>query len=111
MLTADEKMDAAGRFDLGLVVFALGLQVGRVAVQNVHVFRCNVDVLEEIVPHEVVVALRVVAGQIHVLVHVESLDIFERHSTPAVVLDQLTVHSQRRTTCTHNQLYARINYA
>lgn len=60
---ADEQFDAAGRQDFTLEGVAFGFKVRRVAVENVDVCGINVDVLEEVVEHEEVVALRVVAGQ------------------------------------------------
>jgi hypothetical protein len=61
--TADEKFDAAVRFDFRFVGIALGLQVWGVPVENVHVFGENVDMLEQLVPHERVVRFGVLARQ------------------------------------------------
>ena len=44
---ADEEPDAAGFGDLPLVLLALGLKVGRVAVEDVHVGGVDVDVLRK----------------------------------------------------------------
>ena len=63
-----EQVDAAGSLDLGLVLDALGLEVGRVAVQDVDVAGVDVHVREEVLPHERVVALRVVPRDADVLV-------------------------------------------
>lgn len=73
----EEEVDAAGAPDLGLVLDALGLEVGGVAVEDVDAGRADVDVLEEVLPHEGVVALRVVPGDADVLVHVEGDDVLE----------------------------------
>jgi hypothetical protein len=51
-----------------LATTAHRLEVGGVSVEDVHVSRLDVDVLEEVVPHERVVALGVVARKVHVLV-------------------------------------------
>lgn len=64
----EEQVDAAGGLDGGLVVDALLLQVWCVAVENVDVGRADVDVLEEMRPHEGMIGLRVVARDANVLV-------------------------------------------
>lgn len=72
---AEEQVDAAGRLDLLLVLHALGLEVRRVAVQDVHVVRPDVDVREEVLPHERVVAFRVVPRDADVLILWETGDV------------------------------------
>ena len=56
-------MDATGSGDLCLVIFAFLVQIGRVAIQDVCVFRLDVNVLEKVLPHERVVTLWVVPLQ------------------------------------------------
>lgn len=56
-------MHAAGGRDEVLEAAALGHEVGRVAVQHVRVAGLDVHVLEELIPHVVVIRLRVVARQ------------------------------------------------
>lgn len=72
-----EEVDAADALDGVLVGDALGLERGRVAVEDVHVGRVDVDVREEVLPHEGVVRLWVVARDADVLVHVEGDDVFK----------------------------------
>lgn len=72
-------MNSAHFLDFLLVIRTFQLQIGGVPVQDVDVFRVYVYVLEEILEHEVVVALAMVAGQIHVLVHVKCRYILKRH--------------------------------
>jgi hypothetical protein len=43
--------------------------------------------LEEVVEHVVVVALRMIPGQVDVLVHVEGLDVLERNLPGQAVFD------------------------
>lgn len=62
LITSDKQLDPPGRHDLLLEGFTLCMQVSGVAVQNVGVFRLYVDVLEEVVPHERVIALGVISG-------------------------------------------------
>lgn len=63
MLTSDKEFNPSCSLDLLLKGVALGLQVRSIPIQNVGVFRVDVNVLEEIVPHEGVVALRVLSGK------------------------------------------------
>lgn len=62
-MTSDEEMHATGFPNEVLEALALGHQVGRVPVQHVRLCRIDVDVLEELVPHVVVVRLGMVARQ------------------------------------------------
>ena len=93
-LTSDKQMNTASLGDLSFVLDAFGRQVTGVAVEDVNVLRKDVDVLEEVVPHKVVIALRMVARKPHVLVHVERFHVLERNSALFVKFDQLFVHSQ-----------------
>lgn len=90
---AEKQVDAAVGADLLFVSRALGFRIGCVAVEDVHVLGKNVDVGEEIGPHESVVALTVFAGQIAVLVHVEGHDILERYLAGVDKFDQFAVHA------------------
>lgn len=63
LLTSNKELDAPSNFDLVLKRFALLFQVCRVAVQDVGILRHDVDVAEEVVPHEGVVALRMLSGK------------------------------------------------
>jgi len=93
-ITSDEKVDSTGSFNLLLVGQAFGLQIGGVAVQNVDVLRQNIDVLEEIVPHKVVIRFGVITRQVDVFIHVERLDVSERNSALLMEFDQFTVHAE-----------------
>jgi len=77
-----------------LIVLALGHQVLSVPVQNVRVLRINVNVLEEVVKHVPVIALRVVFSDANILVHVEGDDVLEGNLPGLVGLHQLLVHPQ-----------------
>ena len=79
----EEEVDAAVALDGVLVGDALGLEAGGVAVEDVDVGRVDVDVGEEVLPHEGMVRLRVVSGNTHVLVHVEGDDILKRNLAKA----------------------------
>ena len=48
----EEELDAPIRLDLLLVAIALDLQIGRIAVEDVDVLPLDVDVPEEVLPHE-----------------------------------------------------------
>ena len=56
----------------------------------------NINVLEKILVHEAVIALRVLHREIHVLIHVEGDDILERDASLLVRLHQSLVHTNRR---------------
>lgn len=93
---AHEQVDAAVRGDLGLVALTFGNGVLGVAVEDVDVFGLDVNLVEEVGPHKSVVALLVVAGNAHVLVHVEGDDVFERYLAFLVEADEGLVHAQGR---------------
>ena len=93
---AHEQVDAAGSEDGLLVVLALGLQVLGIAVEDMDIFLLDVNMAEEVVPHEGVVALGVLLREIDVLVHVEGDDVLERHLAGLVQGYQLPVHAQGR---------------
>lgn len=73
--TSNEELDPTSRHNLFLEGLALRVQISGVAVQNVSVFRLYVDVLEEVVPHEGVVALGVIPGKT-----CAGVGVFLRHS-------------------------------
>lgn len=75
--TSEEQVDAASSLNGILIGDALGFQAGCVAVENVHVGGVDVYMGEEVLPHKGVVRLGVVAGDAHVLIHVEGNDIFK----------------------------------
>lgn len=56
-LTSNEQLDPTCSLNLLLKGITLSLQVSCIPIQNVGVFWVDVDVLEEVVPHERVVAL------------------------------------------------------
>lgn len=100
----EEEVDAAGGLDLGLVGDALGLQVGRVAVEDVDVVGVDVYVGEEVLPHEGVVALGVVPRDPDVLVlewcqvvDGEGIgDVTERHTMLKVMTFSNEIYQQHR---------------
>ena len=92
---AHEQIDASCLLDPRLVVRALFLQIGRVAVENVHVFGLDVDVAEKVVPHERVVAFGMVFRNADVFVHVERNDVGERDLSGLAHFDQLAIGPQR----------------
>jgi len=65
---SQEEVDAADSFDLGLVLDAFNLKIWGIAVEDMDVIWVDVDVREEVPPHEGVVALGMVSGETDVLV-------------------------------------------
>lgn len=62
-LTSNKQLNPAGSLDLLFKGVTLSLQVSCVPIQNVGVFWVDVNVLEEVVPHEGVVTLWVVSRE------------------------------------------------
>ena len=58
-----KEIDAAVAFDFVFETLAFGFEVGSVAVEDVHVLAGYVDVAEEVVPHEAVIAFEVFSGR------------------------------------------------
>lgn len=63
ILTSDKELDPPSSCYLFLKGCTLCLQVSSVAIQDVGVLCFYVYVLEEVIPHEGVVALRVISGK------------------------------------------------
>lgn len=72
-----EQVNAAGELNGVLVCNALGLEVDGVAVEDMDVGGVDVDMGEEVLPHEGVIGLGVIARDPDVLVHVEGHDMFK----------------------------------
>ena len=89
-----EQIDAASSDDSFFVVLALSLQILGIAVEDMDILSLDVDMAEEIRPHEGVVALRMILGEVDILVHIERDDIPERHLTGFVQGNKLPVHAQ-----------------
>ena len=89
-------MNTAIVFDFCLVARTFGLQVGSVAVEDIHILFADVDMREEVVPHKTMVTLGVVFGQADILVHIECYHVAERHFARAVEFYQMAVHTERR---------------
>lgn len=70
-----EEVDAADGLDLSLVGDTLCFQVGGVAVENVDVVGVDVHVREQVLPHEGVVAFRVVPRDANIFVLVKLDDV------------------------------------
>ena len=92
---AHEQVDTAVGSDLVFVALALCFQIFSHTVQNVDILSRNVDVVEEIVVHEVPVALVMLSGQTNILVHIEGHNILEGDLTGLVHLDEALVNAQR----------------
>ena len=75
----------------------LGLEVFGVAIEDVDVLFLDVNVVEEVVPHEGMVALGVVHIEANVLVHVEGHHILEAQHSALVEFRQVLVESKGGT--------------
>ncbi len=92
----DLQVDASFVGDHPLVLLAVGGEVERPAVGHVRVARVDVDVIEEVLLHEVAIAVRVGGTEAHVLVEVEGDDARKIEPFLAVHADQLGIRAQRR---------------
>ena len=92
------EVDAAGALDRHLVALRrLGdLRARDVAGRDVHVLGLDVDVREQILPHEAMVGVDAVLRHRVVLVEIERHDVGEAQSLLAVHPNQLAVHADRR---------------
>ena len=95
---AQKQVDAAVGSDLILVTLALGFQILSHAVEDVDVLSGNVDVVEEIIVHEVPVALVMLTGQADILVHIEGNNILKGYFASLILLNQALVNTQRGRT-------------
>ena len=89
------QVDAAQGGDEGLVAGALPLLVGLHAVGHVGVGLVDVHMVEQVVVHEIAVALVVGHGQTDVLVQIHSADLGEVQFPGLILLHQLGVSSLR----------------
>jgi hypothetical protein len=94
----DLEVDAAGFANRTLVLVRVRFDVAarHVAARQVHVLGRDVDVLEQVLPHEPVVAVHAVGRHGVVLVEVEGHDVGEIEPFLAVHADQLAVDADRR---------------
>ena len=67
-----EEFNATSTLYLVFVLLAFSLQVGRVPIEDVDVVWFHVDMGEEVLVHEAMIALRVVAWDAHILILVWS---------------------------------------
>ena len=91
--TTHEQVDAACCLNSFLVVLALCFQILGIAIEDMYILFLDVNVTEEVVPHEAVVALGMFLGEVHVLVHVERDHILERYLASLVQGNQFSVHA------------------
>ncbi len=93
---ADEKVDFAVALDFFFIITAFGFVVFGHAVQDVDVFRLDIDMFEKAFFHEKVVAFVVFRRQADIFVHIESDDIFKRDFSRLILADEFAIHTERR---------------
>ena len=96
--TSQEEVDTAYCFNGFLIIVTFLHKVGSITVEDVYIFLLNVDMTEEIRPHERMVALRMIFRKVYILVHVERDDVLEGDLTGFVHLDECAVETERRRT-------------
>ena len=94
-----EEVNTTCIFDHFLVVFTLCLQILGISIEDMDIFFLNVDVAKEVVPHEAMITLWMILGEVHIFVHVERNDVLERYLACLIQSYQLLVHTQGRTSC------------
>ena len=57
MQTSNKKVNTTGFFDLSFIIFAFSLEIRCVTVENMDVLGQNINMLEKIVPHKIVITL------------------------------------------------------
>ena len=92
---AEEQIHAAGSLHAGFVGSTFSFQVFSIAVEDVYILRLDVDVAEEVVPHERMIAFGMFFRQADVFIHIERDDVLERYHALLVQLNQVFVHTQR----------------
>jgi hypothetical protein len=88
-------IDAAGVEDALFVATALGVKVGGRAVGHVGAFLVDVDMAEEIFPHEIPIGLVMGAGEADVFVEVKRSHPAEIEAFFAVEANKLLVETER----------------
>jgi len=92
--TTQEEVDTTYGEDRFLVGSALGLEVGGITVEDVYVLLLDVDVAEEVLPHEGVVALGMILGDTYVLIHIEGDDVLKGYAPGLMSCHQGTIHAE-----------------
>ena len=90
------QVGVAGLLDDAVVLGARGLGVGVGAVRHMGVCLVDVDVIEQVLLHEVVVALGVIVGQATVLVQVVGAHLGEVQVAGLVGLDEVLIGANGR---------------
>ena len=90
----EEQVNTAIRLDFLLVASALSNQILSITVKNVHILSLHINMAEEVVPHERMIALGVLLGQPYILVHVECNHILEAYDTFVIKVNQLLICTQ-----------------
>ena len=88
-------VDPAGVENALFVTAALGVKIGRRAVGHVGALWVDVDVAEEIFPHEIPVGLVVRAGEADILVEVKGRHAAEIEPFVAVETDEFLIEAER----------------
>lgn len=90
---AKKQIDAAVGGNLRFVALTFLFGVFGIAVEDIDILGPDVDMAEEVGPHEGMVALLMVAGDTAVLVHVEGDNVPERNFALFIQPDKLLLHA------------------
>ena len=75
--SAKEQVYSTSLNDGSLIILALFLKVRSIPVQDVNVSCRNVDLVEQILVHEAMIALRMAFWQSNIFIHIEGYDVLE----------------------------------
>ena len=95
---SEEKVYTSCLLDRSFVGSTFGFEVWSITVEDVDVLPLDVDMIEEVLPHEGMVALGVIFGDADILVHVERDDMLEGHTPGLIGCHQSSIHAHRRRT-------------
>ena len=102
------KVNPAERGDQSVISGTFGGDILRHAVRKMDVLRLYIDAAEEVLAHEIVVALFILRGEAAIFVEVHRFHFGEIDVALAVPVDKLTVNAERRGTGSEAEHTARI---
>ncbi len=94
---AHEQVNFTQRANFLFVLTTFCVNIGGITIQQVDIFRLNINVIEEIAIHEAVIALRMLLWQANIFIHIERHHVFKTDLARFVHINQVFVRFQWRT--------------
>ena len=85
--TTHKEVDTTIRFDLLFVTGTLSIQIGSITIQDIGILRIDINMVEEIIPHERIVAFGMFFRQADIFIHIKSNYIPEGNNSFLVQVD------------------------